>query len=152
MLTFQDEIKTLTQLGLTSCQARVYLVLANSGKASAKTISRSSMIAKPDIYRVIETLQEIGLVEKTLGTPALFNAVPIGQALDLLLARDETQRKTLRKTLENNAEKLIGSFKNNHTKEPLKDKEDRFTLLPPKLASIERRRKLINSAQESSAR
>jgi sugar-specific transcriptional regulator TrmB len=144
MLTFQDEIKTLSQLGLTSCQARAYLVLLHSGKASAKEIAHSSKIAKPDIYRVIESLQEIGLVEKTLGTPAIFSAVPVEQSLDLLFRRKEIQNKTL----ETNAKQMMLNLRNNHVKEPLK-KEEWFTLLPPKMASIEKRRKLISVTQES---
>jgi sugar-specific transcriptional regulator TrmB len=145
MLNCAEEIKTLSQLGLTSCQARVYLVLAHSGKSSAKTIARTSKIAKPDVYRVIAALHEIGLVEKTLGTPTLFSVIPIEQSLEILFRRQEAQHKDREK----NAKKLLDSLRNSCIEESVNENEDYFILLPPKTATIERRRKLINTAQES---
>jgi sugar-specific transcriptional regulator TrmB len=63
-VAFQDEeVQTLTCLGLTLCQARVYLALARSGMSTAKTISKVSKVTREDIYRIMPTLQKLGLVE-----------------------------------------------------------------------------------------
>ena len=39
ILSVQEEVKTLTSLGLTLCQAKVYISLIRIGTSTAKTIS-----------------------------------------------------------------------------------------------------------------
>jgi sugar-specific transcriptional regulator TrmB len=60
----QDDIQTLTDLGLSLLQAKTYLNLAKLGKANVQTIAKASNVARQDIYRVMPKLQKLGLAEK----------------------------------------------------------------------------------------
>lgn len=74
----QDEqIQALMDLGLSLLQAKIYLSLASFENAPIRTISKASNIAKQDIYRIMPALQKIGLVEKILGAPIRYQAIPL---------------------------------------------------------------------------
>lgn len=142
---FQDEVKTLAQLGLTFCEARVYLTLAHSGICSAKTISKASKVSKPDVYRVLSTLQERALVEKIISFPVMFKAVPIEQSLSILFQSRDKEHNLLREK----TEKMIHDFKISRIEESFQEGEQQFILIPGKEAELERRRKETKSAEES---
>jgi len=59
-----DVIKSLTNLGLTPTQAKIYLANLQTGQATAKAISQTSKIAREDIYRTLPSLQALGLTPK----------------------------------------------------------------------------------------
>ncbi|MEX2723761.1 MAG: helix-turn-helix domain-containing protein [Candidatus Freyarchaeota archaeon] len=59
-----EYIQTLTDLGLTFLQAKTYLNLAKLGKANVQTIAKASNVARQDIYRIMPSLQKLGLAEK----------------------------------------------------------------------------------------
>jgi len=60
------EVQTLIDLGLTDLQARVYLSLYQKGPSEALTISKVTKVARSDVYRTMEGLQRIGLIEKEI--------------------------------------------------------------------------------------
>ena len=83
--TDKDEhVEILVRLGLTFCQAKIYLALLQLGTSSAKTISNYTNIARPDIYRVIRGLVMLGLVEKSIGKPANFKEAKLKTVRDAL--------------------------------------------------------------------
>jgi sugar-specific transcriptional regulator TrmB len=95
----REHIQTLTKLGLSLLQAKVYLSLVALGKSDAKTISKSSDIVREEIYRIMPALEKHGLVEKILGRPTIYKALPLKEGLSSLLQRRteenvELQRKT----------------------------------------------------------
>jgi sugar-specific transcriptional regulator TrmB len=71
-----NELKILTDLGLTYCQAKIYFALIQCEEATAKGLSDITKIAVHDIYRIVSKLEELGLVEKGLGRPKIYRAVP----------------------------------------------------------------------------
>ncbi len=88
MLTFNGEdIEALNSLGLTSVQARVYLVLNTMGKATIKTIAKMANIARQDTYRITSELHELSIVEKIISNPAEYRAIPIRDGIDILIQR-----------------------------------------------------------------
>ncbi len=94
-----EHIQTLTQLGLSNRQARVYLALLISGMSTAKKISQMSMVPRQDVYTVVAILERMGLCEKAITKPIMFRATPIQKSLDILIQRktkeyDEMQIKT----------------------------------------------------------
>jgi sugar-specific transcriptional regulator TrmB len=95
--------QTLTKLGLTLLQAKAYLALTKLGKAEVKAISRVSNVARQDVYRVMPTLLKLGLVEKIVATPTVYQAVPLKDGLSTLLQQKTAEDAKLQK----NAEKLI---------------------------------------------
>ncbi|MEM4733518.1 MAG: helix-turn-helix domain-containing protein, partial [Candidatus Bathyarchaeia archaeon] len=77
----KEDVQTITKLGLTTSQVKVYLSLLQQKKATAKTISNFSKIARQEVYRVLSDLYEKGLVEKIIAKPTEFKAVPIEDCL-----------------------------------------------------------------------
>ena len=88
----QDKnVQTLHKLGLTTLQAKIYLILIQIGKEKIQTISRIANIDRSNTYHTIIELQRIGLVEKMLGTPNFYNAIPVEDAVSSLLKRKQDQ-------------------------------------------------------------
>ncbi len=88
MLKFEvEDVETLTSLGLTQRQAKVYLALVRSGLCKAEAISRASLIHRQEVYRVVDSLKKLGLVQIEVNTPMMVSAVPIREALAILFQR-----------------------------------------------------------------
>ncbi len=99
LLIEEDDVETLAHLGLTERQAKVYLALLRIGVSKAEAVSKASMIHRQEIYRVVTKLQEMGLVEVKLNKPTMFSAIPIGEALKILVQDKADEFTTiLRKT------------------------------------------------------
>ncbi len=81
-----DLVNDLVSYGLTPVQAQAYLTLLKLGRATAKSISRSSDLNRVDIYRALRHLKKFGIVEENLGNPTEFVAVEPDQALDVLIS------------------------------------------------------------------
>jgi sugar-specific transcriptional regulator TrmB len=84
-------IQTLKDFGLSSLQAKIYLVLVNLGKADVKTIARESNVARQEIYRIMPALQKLGLEEKIIGKPITYKATPLEDGLSILLQKQEEE-------------------------------------------------------------
>lgn len=94
---------TLSKLGLSINEAKVYLGTLRTGVASAKIISKSAAIGREDVYRVLPKLQEIGLIKKHIGTPFKYEAIPADEAIKILF----TQREEESIQLKNQASQLL---------------------------------------------
>jgi len=94
-----EHVQILMDLGLTFLQAKVYLALSKTEQARIKVISKTASIARQDAYRVMPTLEKLGLAEKLLTTPATYKGSSLKEGYYLLLqnkAREhlELQKKT----------------------------------------------------------
>lgn len=101
------EVQTLTELGLTARQAKVYLVLAERQSLTAKETALISKLARQDVYQVLTELQQRGLIEKQIKTPTEFAAIPIQNACSILL---EQRTKDISQ-LHQKAEELISEHR-----------------------------------------
>ncbi len=95
----EEYVQTLMKLGLTLVQAKAYLAISRLENATIKSISKASNLARQDVYRIMPTLQKIGLVEQIITTPTKYKAVPIKNGISNLLEHRaqehaELQRKT----------------------------------------------------------
>jgi sugar-specific transcriptional regulator TrmB/pimeloyl-ACP methyl ester carboxylesterase len=82
----QKKAKTvLTDFGLTSKEADVYIFLAKHEVLTGGEIAKQTRIARSLVYRILKSLQTKGLVEPTLESPKRFAAIPIENALDLII-------------------------------------------------------------------
>ena len=90
-------IEALMQLGLTFLQATVYCTLLKFGKAEIKAISENCGVARADVYRVMATLEHLGLVEKIISKPVSFKVTPIRDACLLLLENKKRDYLALKK-------------------------------------------------------
>jgi Fe2+ or Zn2+ uptake regulation protein len=91
-----DGIKSLTNLGLTPTQAKIYLASLQTGPATAKVISQASKIAREDVYRTLPSLQALGLITKHISSPAKYEAEKPKNAIAILLSKKEKEHLELR--------------------------------------------------------
>ncbi|MBT0158558.1 hypothetical protein G4O51_01075 [Candidatus Bathyarchaeota archaeon A05DMB-2] len=138
--------QTLTDLGLTLLQAKIYLSLANLGKANVQTISKASKVARQDIYRIMPTLQKLGLAEKIITTPTLYEGTPLKEGLSILLRnRKEEYAKLQKKTTS-----LINKSPANIGKIDLQHEEDsQFKITSERTLFLKMHKSLHQKAQMS---
>lgn len=78
-------------LGLTPNQAKVYQTIQKLGNATVIQIAKSSSVRREDVYKVLSTLEKMGLVEKLLGKPAIIRAKPVAGALASLVLDEKVK-------------------------------------------------------------
>jgi len=54
-------------LGLSPNQAKVYQTILKLGNVPVGLIAKSSSVRREDVYKVLPTLEKMGLIEKLLG-------------------------------------------------------------------------------------
>ena len=95
-LTFDEDAKLLTRLGLTELQAQVYLTLTKMGKATLRDLSAAAKTDRANVYRVITRLQELNLIEKFLSTPTMFRALPLADGFKMLLEKKDQEHNEIK--------------------------------------------------------
>jgi sugar-specific transcriptional regulator TrmB len=63
----------------------VYIALVELPNSTAKEVAKRANIGTELVYRVIPKLQEKGLVKKIIATPVRFSAIPIKEAVRILI-------------------------------------------------------------------
>jgi sugar-specific transcriptional regulator TrmB len=138
------ETQTLTEFGLTRSQAKVYLALVNLGEDSkAYTVFKFSKVARQDVYRILNELQQLGLVEKVIAKPTRFRAIPLFDAASIMLERKRTICSELTIKLEELAKKTVE--KNNNA--TIQD-SDRFALITEMGAIKLRTKEAVNNSSQ----
>ncbi|MCW4011332.1 MAG: hypothetical protein NWF05_12075 [Candidatus Bathyarchaeota archaeon] len=140
----ENEIQTLTRLGLTEYQGKTFLTLTQSTPSTAKALSKMSNVPRGKIYDVLSTLQDIGLVKRIISTPATFEAVPLCDAISYLLQRKAKNLKDLRKE--------TTSLLRNHiprNRDSASTLTPNFTLLPKKEAAVQYMKRYGDEAEIS---
>ncbi len=140
-----SKLQVLIGLGLTLIQARVYLALVESGPSRISTISKTSKVARPDVYRTLSKLQQLGLVEKIIETPLEYRAIPMNEGISLLLETKTQQYEKIR----SEAKILLSTAKIEKANRKKKIKTPQFVLIPEGRTVIERIRTAIEQAQLS---
>jgi sugar-specific transcriptional regulator TrmB len=103
----QDKIlKSLTNLGLTKAEAKVYFYLAKRGPKKASEITNTLKMTRQQLYIVIKRLQSKAIVNSTIDRPARFSAVPLNKLLDLV-AKSKIEEA---KIIENNKGRLLSDW------------------------------------------
>ena len=138
--------QTLLELGLTFLQAKIYLALIKLQEAGAKKISATSNVARPDVYRVLPALEEIGLAEKIIAKPTQYKATPIKEGCNILL-----QTKTKEYTaLHQNTMNLIKNFDSKKDEITLHDATlEQFSLITSKALLLKKFEIEDSSAEDS---
>jgi sugar-specific transcriptional regulator TrmB len=95
-LTFDEDTKLLTRLGLTELQAQIYLTLAKMDKATLRDLSAAAKTDRANVYRVINRLQELNLIEKLLATPTVFRALPLADGIKMLLEKKDQEHNDIK--------------------------------------------------------
>ena len=143
MFNADEDSQTLSRLGLTVTEAKVYLALAKGGPSKAPEIAKASGVGRPDVYRTISRLQDMGLVKKIVSSPNEFSAIPIFDALPMLLQRKRKEHAELAEK----ADILIEKY-NTFEKNIAKEKLDQFIIIPEKEMLIRERVRAMDNAKE----
>jgi sugar-specific transcriptional regulator TrmB len=95
----EEATQIFTDLGLTYVQAKLYLTLVKFGAAGGdvKKICRESGVVRQDIYRVMPTLQKIGLAEKIIAKPTIYRGIPLEKGFSMLLSNKTSEYSELKK-------------------------------------------------------
>jgi sugar-specific transcriptional regulator TrmB len=144
-MTQDDHIQTLRALGLTLLQAKTYLALAKLENAEVKTIAKTSNMARQDTYRVMPTLEKLGLAEKIIATPTMYKATPLSVGLSTLLQRKTEDAVELQKK----TNELINDFKKKNTEITHQKDEPQFIITSEKALFKKRIAEAIDAAQKS---
>jgi sugar-specific transcriptional regulator TrmB len=86
-----DKIDLLMGLGLSPNQAKVYKTILQLGNATVLDIAKSSSVRREDVYKVLPTLEKMGLAEKLLGKPIIIRATPVAGALSSLIIDEKVK-------------------------------------------------------------
>jgi len=139
----EEELGIILDLGLKITEAKVYLKLIELGTAKVSVISKVSNVARPDVYRALSNLHELGLVEKIIANPLLFRANPVEQGISILLE----QKANKYAELESQSAALIRKLRNKNNRNYVKE-QSQFILVPSKQAIIRSVRKSINNSHK----
>ena len=117
-------LKTLTNLGLTQLEAKVYIYLSKKGPQKAGDTAKALKLAKQQLYPTLKRLRRKGIVTSTLEHPARFSALAFDKVLDLFVKvkMDEVQ------LVQQNKDELIADWQNINIGEK-SDATPRFTVI-----------------------
>ena len=88
-------VEVLVGLGLTRRQARVYLSLLKACNSKIQTIAGPSLVHRQEIYRVLDSLMQMGLVQRNVSVPITYTPTPIEEAIKMLLQQKTSQLETV---------------------------------------------------------
>lgn len=136
----ENEMNTLVNLGFTSLQARVYLVLAHNGTLKVTAISRLSHIHRTHLYEVLKSLEERGFVEKQLVSGG-YSATSLQEVASALV---NYRRQEITK-LESDLEAITRTMPQRKKLEQAKKME--LVVSPSKTSNFAKGHKYIDSAK-----
>jgi sugar-specific transcriptional regulator TrmB len=90
-----EEVELLVSLGLTGRQARVYLALLRAGDAKVNALAGPSSVHRQEIYRLLDSLSQLGLIQRNLSAPATFTPTPIAETVKLLIRQKSSELNLL---------------------------------------------------------
>ncbi len=88
----------LSNYGLTEKEIQLYVFLSKFGALKTGEIAKQTKTNKGEIYRLLKTLEEKGVVESTLDLPARHNAVSFDKILDTTIRAKREEATNIEKT------------------------------------------------------
>jgi len=83
----------LTALGLRAAEAKAYLAAVKLGPSTAMQIARESQLERTEIYRLMQRLVSLGLVEENIERPRRYRPSTLREAMRLLAEKTLKQAK-----------------------------------------------------------
>jgi len=137
----------LLGLGLSLNQARVYLAILKLEKTTVGQVAKFSRVRREDVYRLLPSLEKMGLVERLLGKPAEVRATPISDALSLLVSEEKSKFDERLTGMKNNVQRL--SLKD--WKQPVLGEESIYILIAEKKAILAKTSELVGNSRKEVA-
>ncbi|MFX1521366.1 MAG: TrmB family transcriptional regulator [Promethearchaeota archaeon] len=143
----EETIDLLTAFGLTNNQAKIYEAIIKLDAASVDAISKVSDVRREDVYRNLPRLEEMGLVERLMGTPMTIRVLPIKFALkDIINREQEKANKRIRK-LKNTLQETLTVIKPHSQKQEFDENTPHFALMPDKTVLYTKISGMLNTAK-----
>lgn len=113
------------------------------GSSSVKEISKFSNVSREVVYRILPSLQKLGLVEKEIARPTRFSTITLDDAINILLRLRNKEIRDLQERA-----KVLLRLKSRKAK--MEHQEDsKFILIPAKKMLISKIRDELDRAQKS---
>lgn len=93
-MSLENITKRFVDLGLGGEEARVLGDLYLAGEAKAGDLAKSSGLSRIKVYRVLDRLQRMNIVEASRGRPVIFSAIPPDSATERLIDRASGQLRS----------------------------------------------------------
>ncbi len=133
----EDAVQTLQYLGLSINQAKVYMAISSTKFLSVKEIKQKSNVPRQDIYRILESLTDLGLVECSINRPKKYRAISMKEGVSFLLKQKRKEMTKMKKR----AEELIEDSR--HSSYLFSPLDPDFVIIPKNHATILRRKEEI---------
>ena len=144
----RDSTELLTDFGLTPYQAKVYLAAVKLGPAAAGKIAKVAGVRREEVYRTLPKLEKAGLIERILGRPIKVRALPIEDALSILLQRKEDAARKELADLESKKEDLIESLVGEKVSVDADEDDSQFILISERDTVAKRMESLIEQTSD----
>ena len=135
----------MIDLGLNGSQARVYLALLDLGTVSVREVSKLRRIPRPDAYRAIIGLEDLGLIVRVITNPTKYRPLPIHDALSILTGKKDKENFELHKRATN----LYEEYKEKRVTEAIYDDINQFIQIPEGETLEHKLQKMGDRAQKS---
>ena len=142
-----EDTVLLLGLGLSLNQARVYLAILKLEKTTVGQVAKFSKVRREDVYRILPSLEKMGLIERLLGKPTEIRATPISDALNLLLTEEKSKSDERLTGMKSSVKRL--SLKD--WTQPLPGEESIYILIAEKKAILAKTSELIRNTRKEVA-
>jgi sugar-specific transcriptional regulator TrmB len=149
MSHLEDGAKMLSDFGLTPYEAKVYLAVVRLGPTSASKISKLAGVRREEVYRTLPRLEKAGIIDRVLGRPVKVRALPVEDALSLLIERRKEELEAEVSELSAKKDRFLHSFKSDIQSADLKENGSHFVLISEKEAIARRTAVLAGNAKKS---
>jgi sugar-specific transcriptional regulator TrmB len=146
-MTDDENTDLLLGLGLSLNQAKVYLAILKLEKTTVGQVAKYSKVRREDVYRIMPSLEKMGLIERLMGKPTVIRATPISDALTFLVAEEKNKSDDRLREMRNRVQKL--SLKD--WKQPLPGDESIYILIAEKKAILAKTSELIRNSEKEVA-
>ncbi len=134
----------LLGLGLSLNQARVYLAVLKLEKTTVGQVAKFSKVRREDVYRVLPSLEKMGLIERLLGKPTEIRATLVSNSLASLVTEEKNRSEERLSGMRSMVQKL--SLKD--WKQPPPGEESIYILIAEKKAILAKTSELINNSEK----
>jgi sugar-specific transcriptional regulator TrmB len=94
-VSLENITKRFVDLGLSEEESAVLRDLYLAGESKAGDLARSSGLARIKVYRILDRLQEMNIVESTMGRPVIFSAITPDSAIERLIEHAARKLETM---------------------------------------------------------
>ena len=92
-----NAIQILTKIGLTTSEAKIYLVFSKLTRSKVITIAKVAHLDRAETYRGIAQLEKKGFLKKIVTYPIEYEAISIEQLLPILFKKKKNELEQIKK-------------------------------------------------------